>query len=252
MFQLFFQGTDGVKEAFEFINPIHRIVQLQIGRQLSQAGRNNNIECQMDGIRPDVCSPPGHNGVDYRHAEVKPSENWVMATSTAGFAERQLARRDEFLNRRYGTTMGSQRAVAGVLGWPGAGGQIFVYNVGPLRIEWRYLSPGLYIYQTNFAQLALTLVAARALSRLLAQQSNRNWSSWFDDRNTRFPKPADPIARFFAGVAVGIVVIVVVVLAPEIVVYVAGAAADIAAAGGALVLATATGITPNILVMRGG
>lgn len=196
------------------------------------------IECNdLDRVHPDVCSP-AFPVVGYKHAEVKPSHNWVMAPSTVLLAERHLRRRDSKLLAKYGIVGG--RAVAGQSGWPPSGS----LTVGVFRIDWRYESPGLYIYKTNLTDLGLTAAAARVLRTALKWERDDSWGDFYNEKNTRFPPAVssrDSGLRWARSVGITVLAVVgfgaaIVVTAPAVV---AGGAAVIGGAivaGGAVVL----------------
>ncbi len=224
-----------MSQALSFINPIHKLVQIDIARKISAAGQPNMIECTgMNGIFPDICTPgsPPSSAI-YRHAEVKPSYNWIMAITTDALAELQLKRRDRWLLDRLAMTPPLGRAIAVVSpGWPTVG----TVTAGPLVINWRYEKPGLYLYKTNFGELALSYAAALALTKTLRDLKDINFKNYLDDLRLRFPKPADPVMAFLKGV--GDILVATVLIGGAAVVVVGGAAA-IASAGGATAVASA-------------
>ena len=228
-------------ELYDFINPIHKLVQLDIARKLVAAGQPSKIECNHLGrVHPDVCSPE-FPVAGYKHAEVKPSHNWVMAPTTAALAQVQLNVRDARLLQRHGIGGGAaNRAVGGQFGWPTLGS----ITVGLFRIDWRYESPGLYIYKTNLTDLGLTAAAARVLRTALKWERDDSWGDFYNEKNTRFPPVVssnDAVLRWARSVAMPVVAVVgfgaaIVVAAPAIAAGGAAVIGGAVVAGGAVVL----------------
>jgi hypothetical protein len=102
--------ADALQDMFGFINPIHKLVQIEIAKSLSAAGQINMIECQLGKLRPDVCAPPSAGpGSPYKHAEIKPSLEWIMAGSTTLLAQRQLNKRDIYISNPASVSLRRQR-----------------------------------------------------------------------------------------------------------------------------------------------
>jgi hypothetical protein len=112
--------------------------------------------------------------------------------------------------------------------------------VGPLIIEWKYLSPGLYGYKTNLGTLGLSLAAMYVLVQDLKTALGNSWGDWLNDKKIKFPKAQDPIARWIKQNGAGVLIIVAVVATAGAGAIVIGSAGAISAAGGATAAAAAS------------
>ena len=220
-----FSKLGTVEEVMGFINPIHKLVQIDIARKLVAQGKEAWIECTgLGNTFPDICTPPKPS-IGYRHAEVKPGNFGVMAPSTAAIAAAQLTSRDARMIAK-GFPAGSYRATAND-GWPVAGSITVGTSIIPVgfKIDYVLQSPGLYVYRTNFRDVVLTGVLARALRDILRDDYGSRLTDLINEIRVRFPNPQSPAARWIKqhkgaipkiviGVVIAGVIVTAIVVAP--------------------------------------
>jgi hypothetical protein len=223
-----FQGS--MTRSFEFVNVLHKSVQVDIWRQLMASGKQTWMECKGLGRTfPDLCSPERPQ-LGYRHAEVKPNTAWSIEKGRA-----QLTARDNAAGRILGSA-GSYRARA-VDGWPTAG-RIELPGT-PLWIRYELLEDGLYVYTTNLTDVVQTVAAAVTAFGAFKAFVERSTLDNIKEFNRRWP-PASPkttpgwVTAAFLSVTVasGVVLAVAVGVVSAPVVITGG----VVVGGGALIL----------------
>jgi hypothetical protein len=224
-----FRWLYDIQEVFAFINPIHKLVQIDIANKLVASGKEPDIECGGLGrIKPDVCSPP-KPGVTYRHAEVKPAKDWVISAWSDNKATKQLEARETALAARFNINTFTRATAAD--GWP-LSGSILVPMAGlivPFKIEYRLERPGLYIYKTNITETVTSNALALALTAELARLMGTRLKGMYDNIRNNFPNPGSPVVRWIVQRKVGIIQVTVGVAVGAVLVGIVVASAGTAA-----------------------